>query len=81
MNAMVLRKIKAALEWTALPFGVCARSGFTPWRRTARRVMLSSMPNKNWLLEMEVAACLVAVAVVALALMLGNTAWKTVTGK
>ncbi len=30
---------------------------------------------------MEVAACFIAVAVVAFVLMLGNTLWKSVTGK
>jgi len=43
--------------------------------------MLLFMDNKTWLLEMEVAACFVAVAIVAFALMLGNTLWKSVTGK
>jgi hypothetical protein len=39
------------------------------------------MDNKTWLVEMEVAACYVAVAIVALTLMLGNTLWKSVAGK
>ncbi len=39
------------------------------------------MDKKTWLLEMEVAACFVAAALVAFALMLGNTLWKNVTGK
>ena len=43
--------------------------------------MLLVMDNKTWLVEMEVAACFVAVAIVAFALMLGNTLWKSVAGK
>jgi hypothetical protein len=43
--------------------------------------MIISMDNKNWLLELEVAACFVAVALLALALMLSNTLWKSLAGK
>ena len=43
--------------------------------------MLVVMDNKTWLVEMEVAACLVAVAIVAFTLMLGNTLWKSASGK
>jgi len=35
--------------------------------------MLLAMDNKTWLVEMEVAVCFVAVAIVAFTLMLGNT--------
>ena len=43
--------------------------------------MLLAMDKKTWFVEMEVAACYVAVAIVALTLMLGNTLWKSVAGK
>jgi hypothetical protein len=43
--------------------------------------MFWAMDNKTWLLEVEVAVCLAAVAIVALALMLGSTLWKSLTGK
>ena len=43
--------------------------------------MLLAMDNKTWLVEMEVAVCFVAVAIVAFTLMLGNTLWKSVAGK
>jgi hypothetical protein len=39
------------------------------------------MHNKIWLVEMEVAVCFVAVAMVAFALMLGNTLWKRLADK
>jgi hypothetical protein len=40
-----------------------------------------AMDRKTWLVEMEVGACFLAVAFVALALMLGDTLWKSVAGK
>jgi hypothetical protein len=42
---------------------------------------LYHMYNKTWLLEMEVAACFVAEAIVAIALMLGNNLWKCLADK
>jgi len=43
--------------------------------------MFLEMDNKTWLVEMEVAACLVAAAIAAFALMLGDTLWKSVSSK
>jgi hypothetical protein len=43
--------------------------------------MLLAMDNKTSLIEMELAACFVAFAIVAFTLMLGNTLWKSVAGK
>jgi hypothetical protein len=43
--------------------------------------MLWEMENKTWLVEMELAACLVVVAIAAFALMLGDTVWRSVSGK
>ena len=43
--------------------------------------MLLAMDNKTWFVEMEVAACLVAIAFLAFTLMLGNILWKSVAGK
>jgi len=39
--------------------------------------MLKAMDNKTWLVEVEVGACLMAVAIVAFSLMLGHTLWKS----
>ncbi len=39
------------------------------------------MQNKTWLLEMEVAVYFVAAAMVAFALMLGDTLWKRLAAK
>jgi hypothetical protein len=44
-------------------------------------MMLLVMDNKTWLVEMEVAVCFVAIAMVALTLMMGHTLWKSMTGK
>jgi len=43
--------------------------------------MIVFMDNKTWLVEMEVAACFVAAAIVAFTLMLGNTLWNSVASK
>jgi hypothetical protein len=39
------------------------------------------MDKKTWLVELEVAACFVVVAIVALVLMLGDTLWKSVAAR
>ena len=39
------------------------------------------MDNKTWLIELEVAACLMAMILVAFTLMVGNNLWKTIAGK
>jgi hypothetical protein len=39
------------------------------------------MKNKTWLIEVEFAACLVAVAIVAFTLMMGHTLWMSVARK
>jgi hypothetical protein len=66
---------------SAAEFGLGPWSGFTPWCRQDGSAILWFMDNKAWLLEMEVAACFVAVAIVAFALMLGSTLWKRATRK
>jgi hypothetical protein len=43
--------------------------------------MLRVMDNKTWLLEVEVAACILAGAIVAFSLMLGNTLWMGLARK
>jgi hypothetical protein len=43
--------------------------------------MLLAMDNKTWLVEMEVAACLMTVAIVAFSLMLGHTLWTSLARK
>jgi hypothetical protein len=40
-----------------------------------------AMNNKTWLIEVEVAACIMAGAIVAFTLMLGHTLWKSLAGK
>ncbi len=40
-----------------------------------------AMDNKTWIVEVAVAACFVAFAIVAFTLMLGNTLWKNVAAK
>jgi uncharacterized membrane protein len=40
-----------------------------------------AMNNKTWLIEVEVAACTMAGAIVAFTLMLGHTLWKSLAGK
>ena len=42
--------------------------------------MLWTVENKTWLIEVEVAACLVAVAMAAFTLMVGHTLWKSLAG-
>jgi hypothetical protein len=37
--------------------------------------------NKTWLIEVEVGACLMAVAIVAFSLMLGHTLWMSLARK
>jgi hypothetical protein len=39
------------------------------------------MRNKNWLIKVEVAACLIAVALAAFTLMLGHTLWVSLARK
>jgi len=39
------------------------------------------MDYKTWFVELEVAACFVAFAILAFSLMLGNTLWKSVAGE
>jgi hypothetical protein len=39
------------------------------------------MENKTWLIEMEVAACLMAVAILAFTLMVGHTLWMILARK
>jgi hypothetical protein len=58
-----------------------SRSGFTPWRLEAGPGMMLFMDYKTWFVEMEVAACFVAFAILAFSLMLGNTLWKSVAGE
>jgi hypothetical protein len=43
--------------------------------------MLMVMDNKTWLVEVEVATCLIAVAIVAFSLMLGHTLWMSLARK
>jgi hypothetical protein len=43
--------------------------------------MLLGMDNKTWLVEVEVAACLLAGVIVAFTLMMGHTLWQSMTGK
>jgi hypothetical protein len=38
--------------------------------------MFSLMDNKSWLIEVEVAVCLVGMSIVALTLMAGHNLWK-----
>lgn len=40
-----------------------------------------NMKNETWLTELEFAACLMAVAVVAVALMVGHTLWMSLARK
>jgi hypothetical protein len=44
-------------------------------------MMLVVMEHRTWLIEVEVAACILAGAIVAFTLMVGHTLWKTVAGK
>ena len=39
------------------------------------------MDNKTWLVEVAVAACLTALAMIAFTLMVGHTLWKQMTSK
>jgi hypothetical protein len=39
------------------------------------------MKNKTWLIEVEFAACLMAVAIVAVTLMIGHTLWLSLARK
>ena len=43
--------------------------------------MLLVMDNKTWLVEVEVVACILAGAIVAFSLMLGNTLWMSLARK
>jgi Tfp pilus assembly protein PilV len=38
--------------------------------------MLPGMENRTWLIEVLVAACLLAVAIIAFTLMVGHNMWK-----
>jgi nitrogen fixation-related uncharacterized protein len=39
------------------------------------------MKNQTWLIEMELAACLLAVAIIAFTLMVGHTLWASLARK
>jgi len=56
-------------------------SGYTPWRPPVYHVMMWAMDNRTWLVEAEVAACVLAGAIIAFTLMVGHTLWKTMAGK
>ena len=43
--------------------------------------MMWAMDNRTWLVEAEVAACVLAGAIIAFTLMVGHTLWKTMAGK
>jgi hypothetical protein len=43
--------------------------------------MIWGMDNRTWLIEVAVAACILAVAIVAFGLMVGHGLWKTMAGK
>ena len=43
--------------------------------------MLGLMDNKSWLIELEVAVCLVALSMAALTLMVGHHLWKYTVSK
>jgi hypothetical protein len=43
--------------------------------------MILVMDQKTWLIEVELAACILAGAIVALTLMLGHSLWKSMAGK
>jgi hypothetical protein len=47
-----------------------------PWGK-----LLSDMKNNMWLIEAELAACLMAAAVVAFTLMMGHTLWMSLARK
>jgi hypothetical protein len=47
-----------------------------PWGK-----MFSDMKNETWLVEVEFAACLMAVAIVAFTLMMGHTLWTSLARK
>jgi hypothetical protein len=66
---------------SAAVFGVLSRSGFTPLRPHDYQMMLPVMDIKTWLVEMEVAACLLVGAITALILMVGHTLWLCVARK
>jgi hypothetical protein len=53
----------------------------TPWSRANYLLIIQSMNNKIWLVEIGVAACLMAVTNVAFTLMLGNNLWKSLASK
>ena len=40
-----------------------------------------STQNSAWLIEAEVAACVLAVSIIAFTLMLGHTLWRSLTRK
>ena len=43
--------------------------------------MLMVMDNKTWLVEVEVAACILVGAIVAFTLMMGNSLWMRLARK
>jgi len=43
--------------------------------------MLLGMDNKTWLVEVEVAVCILAGAIVAFTLMMGHTLWLSMVRK
>jgi hypothetical protein len=71
--------LASALGVAVTAFG--SRSGFTPLSSQDSQMMILVMNNKIGLVEMEVAACFVAIAIVALTLMLGHTLWKSVADR
>jgi len=56
-------------------------SGYTPWRPREYLLIIAAMDNKTWLVEVAVAACLTALAMIAFTLMVGHTLWKQMTSK
>ena len=57
------------------------RQYYTPWRAPDYQLIIRAMDNKTWLIEMAVAACLTAMALVAFTLMVGHNLWKNIAGK
>jgi hypothetical protein len=51
-----------------------------PWRTQNFQAILPAMDNKTWLVEVEILACVVALATLAFTLMVGNAIWKRMAG-
>jgi len=49
----------------------------TPWRPQGWQGMLMVMVNKTWFVEVAVAVCILAGAIVAFTLMAGHTLWTS----